>query len=195
MDPIVDPVVTVLTDQPVANYLTLALVLITGWYAWHTRQTVKAMREQNERLIRPYVTVRLTRDRTEYILLVENSGRTPAKDLRLRTDQEFHCLGDPNFALSNETLFAKGAGTFPPGAEIGYTLASTVQMTADPKPGKMPDQFTVTARYSYQDKDVEEEFEINLRQFAKNILVYRGARRELKEMRETLEDVSDSLER
>jgi len=122
MDPIVEPVVTVLTDQPVANYLTLALVLITGWYAWHTRQTVKAMREQNERLIRPYVTVRLTRDRTEYILLVENSGRTPAKDLRLRTDQEFHCLGDPNFALSNETLFAKGAGTFPPGAEIGPRL-------------------------------------------------------------------------
>ena len=64
MEPIVDPVVTVLTDQPVANYLTLALVLITGWYAWHTRQTVKAMREQNERLIRPYVTVRLTRDRS-----------------------------------------------------------------------------------------------------------------------------------
>jgi len=210
MDPIVDPVVTILTDQPVANYLTLILVLITGWYAWHTRQTVKAMREQNERLIRPYVTVRLTRDRTDYILLVENTGRTPAKDLRLEVDQEFHCLGNSDFALSNEALFAKGIGTFPPGSEVGYTLAHTVQMMADPKPGEMPDQFSVTARYSYQGKDVEEEFEINLRQFAKNILVYRGARRELKDIRKALrkefkkeleksrkamESISDSLEK
>ena len=192
MDSIVDPLVTILTDQPVANYLTLALVLITGWYAWHTRQTVKAMREQNDRLMRPYVSVRLTRDRTSYILIVENNGRTPAENLRLDIDREFHCLGSSDFSLSEETLFSEGVSTFPSNAEVGYILGSTVQLQDDPE--DMPKRFTVTARYSYGDTTVEKDFEIDLRQFAKKVLVYKGVRRELKEIREAAEDISGSLE-
>lgn len=183
-----DPIITALASIKTGNWLTLGLLAITAYYAIQTRRTVRAMEDQNDRLVRPYVTVRLTRDRTSYILLVENTGRTPAEDLRLDLSQEFYCLGDSDFALSDETLFSEGVGTFPPGSEVGYVLGDTVQMQSDADFEQMPRQFAVTARYSYHDTDVEETFDINLRQFAKEILVYKGARRELKELRETLED-------
>ena len=77
-------------------------------------------------------------------------------------------------------------------AEVGYILGSTVQLQDDPE--DMPKRFTVTARYSYGDTTVEKDFEIDLRQFAKKVLVYKGVRRELKEIREAAEDISDSLE-
>lgn len=187
-----DLIVDVLTHLSVGNYLTAALVLITGWYAWLTRQTVVAMRNQNERLTRPYVTVRLVRDRTEYILMVENTGQTPAENLRLELDREFYCLGDEDFALSDETLFSEGVGSFSPGEEVGFVLGTTLKVQEDRE--NMPARFTVTARYSYGDTDVEEKFDVNLQQFAKKILVSKGTERELKEMREALEEISDSIE-
>ncbi|MCS3937354.1 hypothetical protein GGP80_003364 [Salinibacter ruber] len=187
-----DAVLAELADLSVGNYLTAVLVGITAYYAWLTRQTVTAMQDQNERFMRPYVSVRLTRDRTSYILVVENTGRTSAKDLRLDIDQEFHCIGDEQFLLSEETLFREGVSTFPAGAEVGYVLGHTVRLKDDPE--NMPKRFTVTARYSYGDTKVEEDFKVNLEQFAKNILVYRGARRELKEIREAVEEMSESLD-
>ncbi len=187
-----DTVLAELADLSVGNYLTATLVGITAWYAWLTRKTVTAMQDQNERLMRPYVSVRLTRDRTAYILIVENTGRTPAENLRLDLEQEFHCIGGEEFPLSEETLFSEGLSTFQSGAEVGYVLGHTYRLQDDPE--NMPKRFTVTVRYSYGDTDVEEEFKINLEQFSKNFLVYRGARRELKDLREAVEEVSESLE-
>jgi len=108
-----DALLTELANLTVGNYLTAVLIGITAWYAWLTRQTVDAMREQNDRLVRPYVSVRLIRDRIDYILVVENDGRTPAENLRLDIDREFHCLGNSDFPLSEETLFSEGISTFP----------------------------------------------------------------------------------
>jgi hypothetical protein len=187
-----DGFVAELAQLSVGNYLTGALVLITAYYAWLTRQTVTAMQDQNERLMRPYVSVRLTRDRTNIILVVENTGRTPAEGLKLELSHEFYCLGDSDFALSDETLFSEGVSTFQSGAEVGYVLGHTYRLQDDPE--NTPKRFTVTVRYSYGDTDVEEEFKINLEQFSKNFLVYRGARRELKDLREAVEEVSESLE-
>ena len=69
------------------DWLTLALVVVTAFYAWATFRilranegVVAAMREQTEALLRPYIVVSASpRVGTTLLCLeVRNTGRSPA---------------------------------------------------------------------------------------------------------------------
>lgn len=67
--------------------LTTTLVLITGYYAWQTRKTVKAMDEANEANNRPIVSISM-RARDESIsfldFVVSNAGKGLARDITFK---------------------------------------------------------------------------------------------------------------
>lgn len=88
------------------EWLTLALVIITGFYAWATfrilranESVVIAMQSQTEALLRPYVVVYVTprpRIGTTLVLIeINNKGRSPATGLRLTLDKDFFSHAKP----------------------------------------------------------------------------------------------------
>lgn len=83
------------------DWLTLALVIITAFYAWATfkilqanQGVVQAMEAQTEAQLRPYVVARVTAQpgTTLLLLQIENTGKSPALDLRLHMDKEFFLM-------------------------------------------------------------------------------------------------------
>lgn len=66
------------------EWLTLALVLITLFYAWQTRQTVKEMRKARVEVVRPRIVPIVSYDAVGTgCVSVENIGTGPALDLKL----------------------------------------------------------------------------------------------------------------
>lgn len=72
------------------EWLTLALVLITAYYAWQTRKTVKAMNETNEANNRPVVSVVVTNDSPQGVTIINldirNSGNGLARNIRFSVE-------------------------------------------------------------------------------------------------------------
>jgi hypothetical protein len=66
----------------------VVLVAITAWYAWATRLMARVMEEQTEALVAPVVEVRVERQDGDVALVVENTGRSAARQLRLSLDHE-----------------------------------------------------------------------------------------------------------
>ena len=73
-------------------WLTLVLVVITAYYAYVTARMAKLaessvllMKEQSDAITRPYVTISLVKQpNNPFIhLRIENTGQTPAQDLKL----------------------------------------------------------------------------------------------------------------
>lgn len=81
------------------DWLTLALVVITGLYAWATfrilranEAVVAAMKEQTETQLRPYLIVSAAPriGTTLMCLHIENAGRSVAENIRLKMDRDFY---------------------------------------------------------------------------------------------------------
>ncbi len=67
---------------------TVALVIVTGIYAWHTRKMAEEMREQRLSEARPYILLRLggkfvRLDGDNLNVTIENVGKGPAKNLNV----------------------------------------------------------------------------------------------------------------
>ena len=181
------------TDQ-----LTLVLVLITAFYAWATFRILRAnegvvgaMREQIEAQMRPYVVVSAgTRIGTTLLILeIQNTGKSPAVEVRLRIDKAFHINGEK----SSQNLAALPAFTQPiealaPGARlqfvlgVGHTLFSdNIDETISPK------VFSVHAEYSFADKCYSEHHTIDLRPLLSTTAIHDPVADEIKSLRESLE--------
>lgn len=173
--------------------ITAVLVFVTIYYAYLTRETVKAMEEQNDRLTRPYVTVQPIRDDMDFLLQVKNSGRTAAENLSLDIDEEFHRLGNEDFRLADVGLFEEKVGTFAPGAEVYYKLGLTSQFYDDDFDAVMPRTFTVTVHYTYGSTEVTKDVEVNLNQFSHELLTRKGVRKEVLKLREEVKEVKKLL--
>lgn len=84
------------------DWLTLLLVLITGFYAWAKFEILKAnkavvneMKEQTSAHLRPYIVVSATprAGATVIDLDIINTGRSPAKGLKLKMNKDFYFNG------------------------------------------------------------------------------------------------------
>ena len=86
--------------------LTTVLVLVTIYYAWQTRQTVKAMNEANEANNRPVVSVSL-QDRVESIsfmdLVITNAGNGLARDISFKVKGKNFLVND----VGGEKIYLK----------------------------------------------------------------------------------------
>jgi hypothetical protein len=65
---------------------TGALIVITAWYARATWLMARNMKEQTDALLAPFVVVRAERREGSVRLVVENTGRSAARDLKLSAD-------------------------------------------------------------------------------------------------------------
>lgn len=163
--------------------LTGLLVVVTGYYAWVAHSSLKVMREQNDRLTRPYVVIRPVRDSQNILLEVENTGRTSAEDLKLDIDKSFHCAGEEDSDLREQHLFSEGVGSFAPGSKVVHLLGTTGQLYPD-ESANMPWEFEIEARYVYADNQVTEKTTVDLNQFAKLFVPTTGVRAEIRKIRQ-----------
>jgi len=161
----------------VIELLTAALVLITAFYAWATFKILRAnekvvdvMREQAVAMTRPYVVVApsLELDNPIFYLRVSNQGKTAATNLRLTLDKSFYKFGETakDHDLSTFTAFTRPIASFPPGAELVFSLAQGFKVfEGGVENPNMPHSFSVAAEYEFNGKQVSEENLIDLRPY------------------------------
>lgn len=180
--------------------LTAALVLITAFYAWATfkilranEKVVEVMHEQAIAASRPYVVIAplLELDNPIFYLKISNFGRTAATNLRLTIDKSFFKFGEESKGrdLASFTAFNQTIESFPPGAEITFSLAQGFKIfEGDVENPKLPHTFSVVAEYEFAAKKVREVNQIDLRPYVDADLPQDAYIRKLK-------DISDSLKK
>lgn len=190
-----DAFLSTLTSLTISEGLTAGLVLVTIYYAVQTHRTVSAMKEQNVRLIRPYISICPIRDGITFHLRVENTGKTSADNLQLSIDRPFYCLDEEEANLKEQHLFTSGVASFSPGAEVNFLLGTTVQIFGkEDTHYPMPSKFEVTARYSYSGNEVVETTTVDLNQYAKKFAPQIGVTRHLRDAKKSLSSIADSID-
>lgn len=191
----------------VIDYLTGALVIITGFYAWATfrilranEKVVEVMHEQAEAVTRPYVSVApvLEPDNPIFYLRISNAGKTSANNLKLTIDKSFHKFGEKSGEsdLASFAAFNQVIESFPPGAEIVFSLAQSFKLFGeDADKDLLPHSFTITAEYSYENKTVVENNIIDLKAYYGANIPQDPYVRKLKDISKALEKVADNVQK
>lgn len=162
----------------VIEILTAILVFITAIYAFLTHRmakaseaSVEAMRNQSEASLRPYITiVPFIRAHTPMLnLRVKNTGITGAQNVRLSIDRDFFKFGEktrPDGNLRTLSAFTTPIDSLSPGAELIFGLAQGwVLFGEKAQPDICPSQFSVTAKYEFFGKTVQEVTQVDLRPY------------------------------
>lgn len=189
----------------VIDYLTGALVLITAFYAWATfrilranERVVEVMHEQAEAVTRPYITIApiLELDSPIFYLRISNTGKTAANKLKLSIDKSFYQFGEKpgEKDLATFAAFNNIIESFPPGAEITFSLAQSFKLYAEDADKEiLPQHFTITAEYSYADKTIKEDNIIDLRAYNGSNIPQDPYVRKLKDIRKAIEQVAENV--
>jgi len=189
----------------VIDYLTGILVLITGFYAWATfrilranEKVVEVMHEQAEAVTRPYISVApiLEPDNPIFYLRISNSGKTAANKLKLTIDKSFYKFGEKSGErdLATFAAFNQVIESFPPGAEITFSLAqSFVLFAEDADKEILPQSFTITAEYSYGEKTVKEDNIIDLKAYLGADIPQDPYIRKLKDISKAIDKVANNV--
>ena len=189
----------------VTDYLTGALVLITAFYAWATlrilranENVVKVMHKQAEAITRPYITVApvLEPDNPIFYLRISNTGKTAAKKLKLTIDKSFYKFGEKSGErdLATFSAFNQVIESFPPGAEITFSLAQSFKLfSKDVNKEILPQSFTITAEYSYENKTVKEKNIIDLKPYLGADIPQDPYVRKLKDISKAIEKVATNV--
>lgn len=160
----------------IMEVLTGILVVVTGVYAYLTykmsdmsERSVMIMKEQVEEMARPYLVVQpVVRSHTQFLYLrICNSGKTAALGVQLEIDKDFHQFDDFEKNLKDASAFSSRIDSFAPGQELFFALAQGWLIFGESK-HSLPQQFVVTATYSYMGKQVVEKNFIDLRPFAQS---------------------------
>jgi len=183
------------------DWLTLVLLLITGFYAWATfkilranEAVVAAMKEQTEAQLRPYVVVSVApRIGTTLLLLeVQNTGRSPAIGLRLTMDKDFfpHAERREHENIAKLPAFTETIDSLAPGTRLQFILgvggtifAPGVDETLCPK------YFCVHATYRFAGGTYSEDNKIDFRPMLHSAAIHDPIAEEIKRLRESLEKV------
>lgn len=188
----------------VIEVLTAILVVITGFYAYVTFRMLKvnqemaaAVREQIESSLRPYVSVGLILEQFPiFHLRIANQGRTSANNLRLTISHDFFSFADKReeMNLAGLNAFNNEIPCFAPGMELIFPLAQSFVVFADKAdPAVTPSKFSVTARYSYGDKTVEERTDVDLTAYLRTAPRPDVRTDELKKISESLDKLVEKL--
>lgn len=182
----------------VTDWFTLALVVITAFYAWATfeilranKGVVEAMEAQTEAQLRPYVVAAASvRVGTTLLLLeIQNTGKSPALDLRLRMDKDFFFNGEKGRDnIGKLPVFTQPIESLSPGARIPFILgvAHTI-FAAGVDESTCPKVFSITAEYSFGGKRYTERNTIDLRPLLNSSAENDPIGDEVKKLRESLE--------
>lgn len=186
------------------EWLTGILVVVTAFYAWVTfkilaanEKVVDVMRDQAWSISRPYVVIApiLELDNPIFYLRISNTGKSAAINLRLGIDKSFQMFGEMSEDRNLATLkaFNQPIGSFPPGAEITFSLAQGFVIFAgnEENPG-LPHTFSVTAKYQFEGKEITEINNIDLRPYLGSGVPQDAYIRKLKSIDESLQSIAKS---
>lgn len=184
--------------------LNFLLVCITAIYAGLTHRISKAnekavavMKEQSEAFYRPYLTVTHELNHESFIyLLIKNTGKTNAENLKLSIDKNFYQLDkhSEEYNIINLPAFTNQIESFPPGAEITlFLLHGALLEKATPNDPETPTVFKITATYSYAGKTVIERTTVDLRPYRNTFLKSGAIEKEISKLREKLNEIKELL--
>lgn len=186
------------------DWLTLALVVITAFYAFATFKILRAneavvseMRRQQEAAMRPYVSVStyLRTGTPLFYLRIKNIGKTAASGLMLSLDKDFYQLGEKVEArnLAKHVAFTQLIQSLPPDGELIFLLGNGANLYTDSMKEVSPSVFSVTATYSIDTKVVTEETIIDLSPYIGTDIPHDANFEELKKIRTAIEGLSKSV--
>ena len=180
------------------EFLTLLLVVITGFYAWVTFKILKAneavlteMRNEQESLLRPYISVSPTLypDEPCFFLSIKNIGKTEAKNLILTMDKDFYKFGKREDGKNIKELpaFSEPIASFAPGAEILIYLAQGFVVFGEESDEKTtPKTFSVYVEYQFRSKSILEKMIVDLNPFINTVRPQEPIVKQLKKINESI---------
>lgn len=181
------------------DWITLALVVITGFYAWATFKilqanegVVAAMREQTEAQLRPYVTASISvRTGTTLLCLeIQNTGRSPAVGLRLRMDRNFypHAERREHENIAKLPAFTAPIESLAPNSRLVFILGvgGTI-FGAEADDELCPKVFHIHATYTHAGRNYSEDTTLDIRPMLHSSVVHHPVAEEIKNLREMLD--------
>ena len=195
---------TFLASVTNTDWLTLALVLITAFYAWATfrilkanESVVEAMRQQTEAQTRPYVVVAPSvRTGTTLVCLeIQNTGKSPALNLLLKLDRDFypHAELREHENLAKLPAFTQRIESLAPGARLVFILGVGGTIFSSGADEKLcPKVFRVRAEYSFAGRDYDEETTVDVRPMLHSSVVQDPVATELDRLRQCIEKLGRS---
>ena len=184
------------------NYLTVlntisAIAIIV--YVFFTYRAVVAMKDQTEAIYRPYISISHFLDEDTLVgLVIKNTGRTTASNVRLNIDKDFYQLGsaDKDLNLRSIYLFSNEIKSMSPDATLLLSLAPTILLiNASENDSITPLVFNITATYSYGKKTFTEVTAIDLRVYRNTFLPVGSVEKQLLKINKSLQHLLLLLEK
>lgn len=198
------PTLPIMTNT---DWLTLALVVITAFYAWATLKILRAneamvstMRDQQNAAMRPYILVSTSvRTGTQlFYLSIKNVGKTAALGLKLSLDKIFYQLGEKreDRNIANSAAFSRVIDSLPPDGQLLFLLGSGPTLYSGSNTEELsPLLFQVTANYMAGSESISETSTIDLRPYINTDIPHDTIAEELRKLREEFVKLSRSLEK
>jgi len=189
------------------DWLTLALVVITAFYAWATLKILRAneamvatMREQQNAAMRPYILVSTSlRLGTQLLYLsIKNVGKTAALDLKLSLDKSFYQLGEQRDErnIANSAAFSRSIDSLPPDGQLLFLLGNGPTLYSGSNTEEIsPLVFQVTASYRSGNEPISETSIVDLRPYINTDVPHDPIVEELGKLRQEFVKLSKSLEK
>lgn len=189
------------------DWLTLALVVITAFYAWATLKILRAnetmvstMRDQQNAAMRPYILVSTSvRMGTQlFYLSIKNVGKTAALGVKLSLDKSFYQLGDKREErnIANSAAFSRVIDSLPPDGQLLFLLGTGPSLYGDSNTEELsPLLFHVTAKYTSGSESISETSIVDLRPYINTDLPTDPIVEELGKLRQEIVKLSKSLEK
>ncbi|MBN9405693.1 MAG: hypothetical protein J0I00_09745 [Burkholderiales bacterium] len=188
------------------DWLTLALVIITGGYAWITwriskanQATVDEMRLQYAAAMSPHIQVTPNLDDSSrcIIIQIENCGKTAANDLELIIKPEIGDADTPELAaLRILPAFSRPIQTFAPSSKLRFIVDRRPSLL-DGVNGAAGAKFIITANYSTTTDRISKDFLVDTEPFLHsdpNFNPNARALQDLKfELRDGLREIANQL--
>lgn len=179
------------------EWLTLILVIVTTFYAWATyrilaanRASVEVMRQQTEAMLRPYVVVApsVRIGTTLMQLEVQNTGRSPAFDLRLTLDKDFYPQAEESWkSLRTIPAFSQPIVSLAPGARLVFMLGVGFKIFLADE-ALCPKVFSVKAEYKFGEQAYSENNVIDMNPMVHAMAVNDPVASELEKLRKELKE-------
>ena len=189
------------------DWLTLALVVITAFYAWATLKILRAneamvstLRDQQIAAMRPYILVSTSvRTGTQLLYLsIKNVGKSAALGLKLSLDKSFYQLGEKREErnIANSAAFSRVIDSLPPDGQLLFLLGNGPTLyNSSGSEDLSPLLFHVTAKYMSGHESISETSTIDLRPYINTDVPHDPIVEELGRLREEFAKLSRSLER
>lgn len=146
--------------------ISLCVVIVTYKTVLANRAAVEVMKAQLEATTRPYILVgAVVRPMSTFLQLrIVNTGGSSARNLELTLDKDYFFNAEEGAArnLKNFAAFTIPIEEFPPQAELLFHLGVGHRVL---RSELCPLRFTVTAKYEYSGRTIEEGTEVDLQPF------------------------------